>query len=176
MKKFICALCSLAIVITYMTGCGKSSDNPFASDNAIKGQVGNLYYTVPENAVLNSSTDDSAMYDVSISNSTEKYVLTIMCKHTGSNDEYKDMLQNIDNMKNQSETGTGATYTAEDINDFLGQTVDKGCKCVAENNGQRFVTIVAAKSKTLYMIGYTVKTGFYDQSVWDNFYAQLKLV
>lgn len=153
-----------------MTGCGKSSDN------AIKGQVGNLYYTVPENAVLNSSTDDSAMYDVSISNSTEKYVLTIMCQHVSSNDEYEDMLQNIDNMKNQSETGTGATYTAEDINDFLGQTVDNGCKCVAENNGQRFVTIVAAKSKTLYMIGYTVKTGFYDQSVWNNFYAQLKLV
>lgn len=176
MKKFICALCSLVLVIACITGCGQSSDNPFTADNAIKGQVGNLYYVVPENAVLNASTDDSAMYDVPINNSTEQYTLMIMCKHTDSNDEYEEMLQNIDDMKNQSETETGTTYTTEDISKFLGRTVDKGCKCIGENNGQKIVMIVAAESENLYMIGYTVKTGFYDQSIWDNFYAHAKLV
>lgn len=177
MKKFVCALCSLVIIIACITGCGQSSDNPFAADNAIKGQVGNLYYVVPENAVLlNASTDDGAMYDIPIKNSTEKYSLMVMSKHTDNNDEYEDILQNIDNMKNQSETETGTTYTTEDINKFLGRTVDKGCKCVGENNGKKVVIIMAAESSNVYMISYTVKTGFYDQSVWDNFYAQLKLV
>ena len=176
MKKLIYALFSVVILITCISGCGNSAEDPFTADNAIKGQVGNLFYTVPENAVLNASTDDSAMYDIPIDNSTEKYTLMIMCKHTNSTDEYEDMLRNIDNMKTQSETETGTTYLTEDINNFLGQPIDKGCKCVGENNGQKITTIIAAGSENVYMIGYTVKTGFYDQSVWDNFCAQAKLV
>lgn len=176
MKKLICALCSLVIVITCITGCSKSSANPFTADDAIKGQVGNLYYTVPENAVLNASTDDSAMYDIPINNSTEKYTLMVMCKHTSSNDEYEDMLQNINEMKSQTKNEQGAEITNETINTFLGETVDNGCKREGVSDGQKVVVIIAAKEGNIYTLGYSVKTGFFDQSVWDNFYAQAKLV
>ena len=176
MKRFIYTLFSLVILITCISGCGQSSDNPFTADNAIKGQVGNLYYTVPENAVLNASTDDSAMYDIPINNSTEKYTLIVICKHTDSNDEYEEMLQNIDEMKSQTQNEYGVEITNETINTFLGKTIDNGCKREGVSDGQKIVTIIAAKEGNIYTLGYSVKTGFYDQSVWDNFYAQAKLV
>lgn len=177
MKNFICVLCSLSILITAITWCNQSLDNPFIANNAIKGQIGELYYAVPNNAVLNKdSSDNSAMYIIPINNSAEEYTLMISYAHTDNKEEYESILQHIDEMKNQTETENGTIYTTEDINVFLGRTIDKGCKCVGENNGQKSVVIIVAESGNMYMISYTVKTGFYDQSVWDNFYAQLELV
>lgn len=177
MKRFICVLCSLVIVITYITGCSQSSDNPFTADDAIKGQIGDLYYVVPANAVLNEGLGDSiAMYKVPIDNSAEEYTIIISCTHADDADEYEDILQNIEEMKNQTENETGTQFTDEAIDDFLGKTIDKGFKREGENNGEKAIMITAAGSGNMYLIGYTVKTGFYDQSVWENFLAQLKLV
>lgn len=178
MKKFICTLCSLVIVITCITGCGKSSDNPFAADDAIKGQVGNLYYVVPNNATLDEGLSDNStiIYKVPIKNSAEEYQLIVSCKHTDDENEYKSLIQNIDEMKSQTKNEYGAEITNETINTFLGETIDNGCKREGVANGQKVVAIMAAKEGNVYMLGYSVKTGFYDQSIWDNFYAQLKLV
>lgn len=81
MKKYICILCSLAIGIAGLTGCNRSENNPFTAENAIKGQLGELYYVVPENAVLNDSTDELAWYKIPIDNSTEEYQLMISFTH-----------------------------------------------------------------------------------------------
>lgn len=175
MKKFICAL--LVIAITCIMGCGKSSDNPFTADDAIKGQIGELYYVVPQNAVLDGSlSEELAMYKIPIDNSTEEYQLTISYSHTDDVDEYEEILQHIDDMINQHDIEEGAEITTEEIDIFLEKTIDKGCKREGKINGQKAVLIVVAEDGDMYFIGYIVKTGFYGQSVWDNFYAQLKLV
>lgn len=178
MKRFICALCAFVIGIIGITGCNPSANNPFTSEKAIKGQLGELYYVVPENAILldSSISEELAMYSVPIDNSAEKYQLTITYTHTDDVDEYEKLLQKIDDMINQIDIEEGAEVTTEEIDIFLGKTIDKGCKREGKINGQKAIIIVVAESGNMYLLGYMVKTGFYDQSVWDNFYAQLKLV
>ncbi len=177
MKKFICILCSLAIGIFGLTGCNQSGNNPFTSENAIKGQVGELYYVVPENAVSDGSiSEELAMYNVPIENSAEEYQLSILYDRIDDVNEYESTLKNIDNMVKQNDMEDGIEVSTEEIDNFLGKAIDRGCKREGKYNGKKTVLIVAAESNNMYMVGYTVKTGFFDQSVWDNFYEQLRLV
>lgn len=177
MKKYICILCSLAIGIAGLTGCNRSGNNPFTAENAIKGQLGELYYVVPENAApVGSVSEELAMYDVPIENSTEEYQLTILYKQIDNTDEYELALENIEDSIEQIDIEDDIEVSTEEINIFLGKAIDKGYKREGKVDGKKTVGIVALKSDSMYMVGYTAKTGFFDQSVWDNFYEQLKLV
>lgn len=185
MKRFICALCSLAIIIACIAGCNQSSENPFTADDAIKGQIGDLYYVVPNNAIIDEQyfSDIAVKYNIPIKNSTEEYQLNLIYTYVSEDDASEDEALNgfetiINDLitKSKENESNGISYESEPITEFLGTTVDLGLKYTAEGSGQKVIGIVAAKSRTLYFIGYSVKTGFYDQSVWDNFYAQLKLV
>lgn len=176
MKKYICILCSLAIGIAGLTSCNRSGNNPFTAENAIKGQLGELYYVVPENAMLNDSTDELAWYKIPIDNSTEEYQLMISFTHTDDENEYESIIQNIDDMIKQIDMEDGIEVSTEKIDNFLGKSIDKGCKREGKYNGKKTVLVVVAESNNMYMVGYTVKTGFFYQSVWDNFYEQLRLV
>lgn len=177
MKRFVCVLCALVIGIIGISGCNQSENNPFASENAIKGQLGELYYVVPENAVSDGSiSEELAMYNIPIDNSEEEYQLTILYEHTDNTEEYEAILKNIDDAINQIDLEEGVEATTEEIDVFLGRAIDKGYKREGKFNGKKAVMIIAAESGNMYMVGYIVKTGFFDQSIWDNFYAQLKLV
>lgn len=79
-------------------------------------------------------------------------------------------------MIKQVDMEDGIEVSTKKIDNFLGKSIDKGCKREGKYNGKKTVLIVVAESNNMYMVGYTVKTGFFDQSVWDNFYEQLKLV
>lgn len=177
MKRFFCILCALAIGIIGVTGCNQSANNPFTSEKAIKGQLGELYYVVPENAVFDGGiTEELVMYNVPIDNSEEEYQLAILYQHTDNAEEYETILKNIDDSINQIDLKEGVEATTEEIDVFLGKTIDRGYKREGKFNGKKAVMVTAAESGNMYVVGYTVKTGFFDQSIWDNFYEQLKLV
>ena len=181
MKKAISVLCSLAIMLVCIGGCGTAGDNPFIADDAIKGQIGDLYYVIPGNAVVDeSSTDENNTYRVPIANSIEEYTLYISYSPVEETDETP--IQSMEDLREflaysiEAFSEEVALYEEEDITDFLGKQVDYGFKINTEIDGQKSVLIYALISHKMYSVGYGAKTGFYDQTVWDNFYAQLKLV
>ena len=182
MKKIICILCSLAIILVCIGGCGTAGGNPFTAENAVKGQVGDLYYVVPENAVLDeSSIDESNVYRVPIANSNEEYTLSIACSYLDE-EAYETSVQYWENLKGILSSASteyaeqGSFYEEQDITSFLGKTVDYGSKITVEGNGQKMVSAFVITSNKVCGVTYSAKTGFYDQAVWDNFYAQLKFV
>ena len=181
MKKTISVLCSLAIILVCVVGCSAAGDNPFTTDDALKGQVGDLYYVIPGNAVVDeSSTDGNNAYRVPIANSVEEYALTVSCSPVEETDETP--IQSMEDLREflaysiEAFSEEVALYEDEDITDFLGKQVDYGFKLNTEVDGRKSVLIYALISQKVYSVGYAAKTGFYDQAVWDNFYAQLKFV
>lgn len=183
MKKFICILCSLAIGIIGLTGCNRSGNNPFLDENAIKGQIGDLYYVVPYGATADEEDDNNIVYSVPIENSAENYQLGFVYGYISEDEASEEEAKNgfeivLNNIISQYESleSKGVLYENEQITDFLGVAVDKGIKYTAEFEGYKEIGISALISRKMYLITYQVKTGFYDQSVWDNFYEQLKLV
>lgn len=183
MKKFLCVFCSLVIIVMCLSGCGSSSSNPFTAGDAKKGQIGDLYYVVPSNAVSDDSVIDSASnndrvsYHVPIEGSVEEYMLNILI-YLGQEDT-KEVLEDFESLiefieKAQSETDL--KYISEDIDEFAGVTVDRGKKYIVEENGKKGIFITIVKSKKIYTVGYYVKTAFFDQSVFDNFCNQLKII
>lgn len=179
MKKFLCVFCSLVIMVMCLCGCGS---NPFTADDAKKGQIGDLCYAIPGNAVSEkASNDDSIVYLVPIENSVEEYQLNIGCTYITKEDaeSKEDVLESFDKFIDYIEeiaSGSDVKYSREDIDKFAGTAVDKAIKISGEGNGAKTISIFALKSRKVYSAGYSVKTGFFDQSVWDNFYKQLKYV
>ena len=184
MRKALTLFVTVAMLL--VSGCsnntGSSADNPFIAENAIKGQVGDLYYVVPENAVFDeSSTDEDNVYRVSIANSTEEYVLNISYSYVDeeayeSSVHLMEITREAAASASEENAADGASYKDENITEFLGKSVDYGFKSTSKGNGQTMVAVLVITSNTAYGIRYTVKSGFYDQAVWDNFYAQLKFV
>ena len=175
MKRIISVLCSLVILLVFIGGCGAAGENPFTADDVIKGQIGDLYYVIPGNAVVDeSSTDVNNTYRVPIANSMEEYVLNI--SYSPVEDTYEASIQSMESLREFLISSIEGLYEDEDITDFLGKEVDYGFKISVEADGRKSVFIYALISQKLYFVGYGAKTGFYDQSVWDNFYAQLKFV
>lgn len=183
MKKIICGFCSLAIIVMCLSGCGGSSGNPFTDDDAIKGQIGDLCYVVPSNAVSDNAVSDSGSnndrvsYHVPIEGSVEEYTLKISYTYF-SQEDAKEVLEEFESaikFIEEAESESGTKYISEDIYEFAGVTVDKGKKLIKEENGEKVILIMIVKSQKTYSVGYAVKTGFFDQSVWDNFYNQLKI-
>lgn len=181
MKRVICVLCSLAIMLVCIGGCGAVAGNPFTAENAIKGQVGDLYYVVPGNAVLEESTDEKNSYSVPITNSNEEYILDIVYLYADE-EAYKAAIQLLEFTREliaaeiEENAGNGASYEEEDITEFLGKSVNYGIKTTYIKNGLVEAGITVAIADKFYSVRYTVKSAFYDQAVWDNFYAQLKFV
>lgn len=183
MKNFVCVLCLLTISVVFLSGCKNESVNPFLDENAIKGQIGDLYYVVPYNATADEKNDNNIMYSVPIENSEENYQLGLMYMYVSedeANEEevksgFETILNNIATEFSNFES-KGMFYESEQITDFLGIAVDSGIKYTAEYEGKKIIGIAAFKSRKMYVITYRTKTGFYNQSVWDNFYAQLELV
>lgn len=184
MKKIICGFCSLAIMVMCLSGCGGSSGNPFTDDDAKKGQIGDLCYVVPSNAVSDDSVIDSASnidrvsYHVPIEGSVEEYMLNIVYTYLDQEDT-KELLEYFESViegieKAQSESD--AKYISEDIDEFAGVTADRGKKIIEEANGKKSIFIAIVKSKKIYAVEYDVKTAFFDQSVFDNFCNQLKII
>lgn len=179
MKKFLCVFCSLAIMVMCLSGCG---GNPFTADDAKKGQIGDLCYAVPGNAISKEdSNDDNIVYVVPIENSVEEYQLNIGCTYITKEDaeSKEDILEGFDRLIEFIEeitNGSGVKYSREDIDEFAGTTVDKAIKISGEGNGAKSILIIALKSRNAYFAGYSTKTGFFDQSIWENFYKQLKYV
>lgn len=167
MKKTISVLCSLAIMLVCIGGCGAAAGNPFTADDAIKGQIGDLYYAVPENAVLEEFPNDSArFYNIPIENSAEEYMLNIACASVETDDDYDEAIQSMKDTE----------YENENLTDFLGEKVDYGYRATVDVDDRKSIIVSAAKDHKVYVVQYIVKSGFYDQTVWDNFYAQLKFV
>ena len=174
MKKALAVLCSLAIMLVCVGGCGAAGENPFTAENAIKGQIGDLYYVVPGNAVFTeSSTDSACFYSIPIENSSEEYILSIRYYSFEADDEYNEAIQLMENTTQELDN---TTHEYENLTEFLGENVDYGIKVNYDVDGQKSVGVSVAKDHKCYMIQYRVKSGFYDQAVWDNFYAQLKFV
>lgn len=183
MKKFLCVFCSLAIMVMCLSGCGS---NPFTADDAKKGQIGDLYYVVPSNAVSDDTTTavnntNSVSYRVPIENSVEEYQLNIGCTYITKEDaeSKENVLESFDKFIDFIEeitSGSDVKYSREDIDKFAGTAVDKAIKISGEGNGVKSISIFALKSRKVYFAEYSTKTGFFDQSIWDNFYKQLKYV
>lgn len=187
MKKIICFFCSLVIMAMCLSGCGSSNGNPFTSNDAKKGQIGDLYYVVPSNAVSDdNSNPNSISYRVPIENSVEEYILSILYTYVDEDDasspeevlEYTEMLiEFIEKAQNtETENKADTQYVSEDIVEFAGVTVDRGIKLIKEESGGKAISIIAVKSRKIYSVGYVVKTAFFDESIWDNFYNQLKII
>ena len=167
MKKTIAVLCSLAIMLVCVGGCGAAGENPFTAENAIKGQVGDLYYVVPENAVLEEFPNDSArFYNIPIENSSEEYRLNIMCVSVETDDDYNEVIQSMKDTEDEK----------ENLAEFLGEKVDYGYRATVDVDDQKSTIVFVVKDPKIYVVQYIVKSGFYDQAVWDNFYSQLKFV
>ena len=167
MKRVLCILCSSAIIIILcISGCGAAKD-PFAADNAIKGQVDDLHYAVPENAVLDKASNDSFhIYNIPLKNSKEEYCLSVLCFSAKTEDEYNETIQNMKSVEYENETMT----------EFLGKKIDYGYIATIDDDGQMSTILYVAKNQKFYIIQYSIVTGLYDQTVWDNFYSQLKFV
>jgi len=183
MKKIICIFFALTIGIIGMSGCNQSESNPFASERAVKGQIGNLYYAVPYNATADEKNDNNIMYSVPIENSVENYQLGFVYGYISEDESTEDEAKNgfemiLNNITSQYENleSKGLLYESEQITDFLGVDVDAGIKYTAEYEGQKVIGIAALISRKMYLVTYQAKTSFFEQSVWDNFYAQLELV
>ena len=184
MKKIISSFCSLVIMVMCLSGCGSSSSNPFTAGDAKKGQIGDLYYVVPSNAVSDDSVVDSASnydrvsYHVPIEGSVEEYMLNISYVYLGQEDakEVLEYFESLIEVIEKEQSGSDAKYIFEDIDEFAGVTVDRGKKIIVEANGKKGIFITIVKSKKIYAVGYDVKTAFFDQSVFDNFCNQLKII
>lgn len=184
MKKFFCVFCSLVVMIMCLGGCSGSSSNPFTADDAKKGQIGDLYYVVPNDAVSDNNTDNGTItisYRVPIENSVEEYALNFIYTYVSQEDaeseeEVLEYVEALIEFIEETQDKSGIPYVSEDIDEFAGVTVDRGIKVSKEENDQKSIIIIAVKSRKVYTVGYSAKTGFFDQSVWDNFYNQLKII
>lgn len=184
MKNFVCVLCLLTISVVFLSGCNNESVNPFLDENAIKEQLGDLYYVVPYNATADEKNDNNIMYSVPIENSEENYQIGVSYVYISSEEEanekevtkwFEIMIDSL--IENLSENKSDDfSFESEPVTDFLGASVDIGLKYTAKNNGMKTTGMFVATSRELYLLNYGAKTGFYNQSVWDNFYAQLELV
>lgn len=184
MKKVICGLCSLVVMIMCLGGCSGLSSNPFTADDAKKGQIGDLYYVVPSNAVSDdnsNSNSNSISYRVPIENSVEEYILNILYTYVDEEDaenpeEVIEYFETLVKFMEEVENEAGTQCTTENIDEFAGVTMDRGKKFIKEEDGGKAILITAVKSRKLYSVGYFVKTAFFDESIWDNFYNQLKII
>ena len=183
MKKIISSFCSLVIMVMCLSGCGSSSSNPFTAGDAKKGQIGDLYYVVPSNAVSDDSVVDSASnydrvsYHVPIEGSVEEYMLNILiCLGQEDTKEVLEFFESFIEGIEKEQSESDAKYIFEDIDEFAGVTVDRGKKIIEEANGKKSISIMIVKSKKIYAVEYDVKTAFFDQSVFDNFCNQLKII
>lgn len=181
MKRVICVLCSLAMMLVYIGGCGAATGNPFTAENAIKGQVGDLYYVVPENATLDDESPDGLLtFHVPIENSTEEHILNILYSCPDDQESYEIFLKYYQSVKETAEESSekfgDVIVEVQELTEFLGRSVDYGFMMTQEAEGKRSISVYAASSKKLYLISYIAKTAFYDQTFWDNFYTQLKFV
>lgn len=138
MKKVICGFCSLLVMLLCFGGCSGSSSNPFTADDAKKGQVGDLYYVVPSNAVSDdNSNSNSISYRVPIENSAEEYILNILYTYVDEEDAesleevllyFESLIKFMETIVDEADT----QYTSEDIYEFAGVTVDKWKKIIKE--------------------------------------------
>lgn len=181
MKKIICILCSLAIILVCIGGCGTASENPFVAEDAIKGQVGDLYYVVPGNATLDDESPDGLLtFYIPIENTTEEHILNIMYSRPDNQESYEAFIKYYQSVKEAAEAVSdeveGATAEFQMLTEFLGRPTDYGFVMTQEAEGKKGVSVYVATSNKLYAISYVAKTAFYDQTFWDNFYAQLKFV
>ena len=109
----------------------------FRSD-AKKGQVGDLYYVVPSNAVSDdNSNSNSISYRVPIENSAEEYILNILYTYVDEEDAesleevllyFESLIKFMETIVDEADT----QYTSEDIYEFAGVTVDKWKKIIKE--------------------------------------------
>lgn len=198
MKNVICAFCSLVIMVMCLGGCSGSSSNPFTADDAKKGQIGDLYYVVPSNAVSDNKVSDSGSnndgvsytdgvsYRVPIEGSVEEYTLNIAHVYVSqeeaeTEEEVHEGFETVIKLLSgtlftEADAETDTQLLTEDIDEFAGMTVDRGIKISGETNGLKGVTIMAYKSRKMYSVSYSAKTGFFDQSVFDDFFNQLKII
>lgn len=173
------------IVVAAISGCSNNTDlsagNPFTAEDAIKGQTGDLYYVVPGNATLDDESPDGLLtFHIPIENTTEEHMLNIMYSRPDNQESYEAFIQYYQSVKETAEAVSneveGVTAESQMLTEFLGRPTDYGFVMTQEAEGKKGVSVYAATSNKLYAISYVAKTAFYDQTFWDNFYAQLKFV
>lgn len=178
-KIIFSALLTVALVVG-VCGCSNSKDNPFTVENALKAQIDDLYYVVPNNAVIKEEHgNQSVLYTVPIENSKEEYYLNINIeKYETENKEetIENFEKGIQFNKDVVFNGEDVKYTTEEIYEFADTKIDKGVKIIIERNGKKDISYMVIKFPKAYSVSYSAKAGFFDEAVWDNFYSQLKYV
>ena len=157
----------------------KTADNPFTAPNAIKGQVGELYYVVPEGAdAVESAAESIIVYEMPIKNSSETFSLSVYFNSKSEIESTQTFENFISEIKARNKASIQSTddFQYQEIDEAFETNVLYGYTGSYVNEGKKWQALCFAIDSGFYMISYSAKTAFFDESIWENFYAQLKLV